>query len=238
MRITSNDLLTFAYCPFLQSSGGINKLTPSLSAREFLLKDSILAAEQFALSQDSYVTPKKLGSKWEERWWVYAAKKKISIPDTEKYSVKISRKITDYCNYDISGPGYENIGIDINTELSLGNCIVDVKVDLLKAPLFKDTHTLYMIDFINRDLSRVDMVGDIEILTKIYTLKDLKRPIVYINIDISESKRNLSTKACFFDLNDFEQIGRTLKFLADGIYKKVNYKCTWKCKDCKLCTSI
>jgi hypothetical protein len=235
MRITPEDLLAFSRCPYLYTSGGAGKLVPPLTSVENMLRQSILAAEQRAINQESYVTSKKIGQIWESLWWPYAIKNNISVIDTEKTSVYISRKIIDYCKYDISGPGFETVGIEVKVDLNLNNCVIPVEIDMLKMPLFEDTDKIYLIDLTRKKVTKQQLANDIAIATKVYAFKSLKRPIIYLSADLSETNEKITTNASFFDLPEIEKTGKILRYLADGIYNGIDYQCTWQCENCHLC---
>lgn len=211
-------------------------MIPQLTPIEQFLRHAILGAEQRALDQDSYVTSAKVGSVWEKLWWPYGARQGLSPTSIEDISVKSSRKIASYCSFDISGPGFETIGIDVKSEMSIGNCILAVEADLIKIPLFEETDTVTIIDFKRKYLSRVEAANDLGILANAYAFKGLGRPITYIVVDISESNEEVKTSACFLDLETIEHVGRTLNYLAEGIYKGIDYQCTWLCKECNKCS--
>lgn len=235
MRIKTTDLIAFAYCPFMFQNGGTGKLVPPLTYKESILRESILGAEQRALDKESYVTTRKIGNVWEKLWWPAAAKLGISIEDTEKISIQMTNKMVDYCRYDISGPTYEIIGIDIQSEVKLGKCILDTQIDIVKMPLFEGRGGIFLIDFKRKGLTQGKTANDIAVLANMYAFKDLDKPLTYVSVDISENLRKVTTTSTYYEPEDLERVGKTLKYLAEGIYKGIDYQYIWMCEHCNKC---
>ena len=235
MRITPSDLLTFAYCPYLYQSGDTGKLVSPLSLFEESLRVSILGAEQRALEKESYVTPRKISNIWENIWWPMATKADISPKDIDSRVLEAATKITGYCEYDISGPDYETVSVDIKSEIKLGEVILAAQIDLIKTPVFNNVGTVTLVDFSRKGLIGSQAANDIAVLGTIYAFSGLKRPIIYISVDLSEKKRKIDMHSSFFDIDDMFKLGNTLKHLANGLNNKVNYQYTWMCERCNLC---
>lgn len=237
MRITPPDLLTFAYCPYLHNSGGTGKLVPPLSLFEKSLRLSILGAEQRALDKESYVNPRKISNVWESIWWPMATKAGILPKEIDSKVLEAATKIAGYCEYDISGPEYEIVGIDVESSINLNGVFLSARADLIKTPVFDNIGMITLIDLSRKGLIGTQAANDIAVLATIYAFSGLKRPITYISVDLSEEKKKVTTHSSFFDMKDLSKLGNTLKYLANGIKNRVNYQYTWMCKECNLCHS-
>ena len=235
MRLKTTDLMAFAYCPFMYQNGGTGELVPPLSLKESLLRESILGAEQRALDQNSYLTTRKIGNIWEKLWWPVASKLELDPVSIEAVSVQMTRKFVDYCRYDISGPGFETVGIDVKSEIQLGRCIVQAEIDLIKVPLFKDRNTLVLIDFKRKNLKPSRVANDIAILTNMYAFRELDRAITYITVDLSENLKKMRMVSTYYEPKDLDRVGKTLNYLAEGIVKGIDYQYPWMCDRCNKC---
>jgi hypothetical protein len=235
MRLKTTDLMAFAYCPFMYQNGGTGKLVSPLSLQERLIRESILGAEQRALDQNSYITPRKIGNIWEKLWWPIALKLGLTPTETEEKSVQVARKFVDYCRYDISNASHQTVGLDIKSEIQLGGCIVSTEIDLVKMPLFENRNTLVLIDFKRKDMKSSRVANDIEILTNMYAFRELNRAITYITVDLSENLKKTKMVFTYYEPKDLDKVGKTLNYLAEGIRKGIDYQYSWMCDRCNKC---
>lgn len=235
MRLDTRDLMAFAYCPFMYKEVGAGRLVPPLSLKEQILRESILGAEQRALDQDSYLTPRKIGNIWEKIWWPTAAKEGLDSRETENVSIKMSRKMVDYCKYDISGPGFETVGLDVKSEIKLDQCVVGTQIDIVKLPLFEKEKYITLIDFKRKNMNNLEVANDISVLANMYAFKDLGKPITYICVDLSEDLQKTKMSSTFYEQEDLEKVGKTLNYIANGIYKGIDYQYIWMCDRCNKC---
>lgn len=235
MRIKTTDLIAFTYCPFMYHRGGTDRFVPPLSPKEQMVRESILGAEQRALDQNSYVTAPKIGNIWEKLWWPAANEQGLEPFEIEEISVKMSRKFVDYAKYDIASPQFETVGLDVKSEIQLGKCIVETNIDLVKVPLFEHTDKIYLIDFTRKDLRKVMLANDITVLANMYAFKGLNRDIAYICVDLSEKLQKLTVTSTYYQVEDIDRIGKTLNYIAEGIYKGIDYQYSWMCDRCTKC---
>lgn len=233
MRITPTDLLEFAYCPYLKHSD--KTLAPPLSLFEETMRQAILTAEQRALDRDGYVVPRNIGLAWEQLWWPRATEAGFPLEEVDQMAVKAAAKFLDYCRYDISGPNHELVGIDVSSEVRLNDAVLAVKADLIKMPLDLPKSLLF-VDFTRGKITRQKMACDMAIWATVYAFSSLKLPVSYVCVDLSEESQKTKPSAVFFRPGEMARIGRTLNYLAHGIYKGIDYQCSWRCEECKLCS--
>lgn len=233
MRVTPTDLLEFAYCPYLKHSD--KTLVPPLSLFERTMRQAILVAEQRALDKDSYVTPRKIGAAWEKLWWPAATEAGLPLAEVDQMAVRASARFRDYCRYDISGPSHETIGVDVASEVRLSDGILAAQIDLIKLSL-EEPDQLVFIDFTRGKITRQELAYDMAVWGNVYAFGGLGRPISYICMDLSEGSKETKPSTVFFRPDELTNIGRILNYLAYGIYKHVDYQCSWLCGECKLCS--
>jgi hypothetical protein len=219
----------------MYQNGGTGRLVPPLSLKEQLLRESILGAEQRVLDQNSYLTARKIGNVWEKLWWPIAAKQGLEPYEIERTSIDMTRKMVDYCGYDISGPSYETVGLDVQSEIQLGRCVVKAQIDIVKMPLFKNTNSLVLIDFKRKGLGKTRVADDIAVLTSMYAFRELDRPVTYISVDLSDELQKTKMISTFYEPEDLDKAGKTLRYLAEGIQKGIDYQYPWMCEHCDKC---
>jgi len=236
MRISARDILRFAYCPALYWEVGATRQASELSIVEEAARLSILSAEQRALDKDSLVAPLKLMNTWDKIWWPLALSNELPAEEIEKASRKALIKFNDYCKYDISTSEYTTMGIDIKSEVSLPHGVLEGEIDLIKVRTGAEHKEVTLIDFGRKNLPRAIMSNDLAVLANVHAFSGLAKQISYICVDLSEENEKLRIAACSFDREDFGQIARTIDYVSEGIYKKINYRSTWLCEECDLCS--
>lgn len=234
MRLTTRDLYAFAYCPYLYWNRGTEKIVPPLNLFENNVRLSILAAEKRAMDKGSHVNPRKIGYFWERYWWSAAGKLNMTPREIDKACYPATLKFIDYCKYDISSELYDIVGVCVPSEVKLRRGILATEIDIIK--LNRKTNNLTLIDFTRKNMSRVKMISDIEVLSKIYAFSSLGVDISYFCIDLSKSLQKVKISACFFDTEDSKNLGKIVNHLSDGIHRNVNYKCYWQCERCDKCS--
>jgi hypothetical protein len=199
------------------------------------MRQAILMAEQRALDRDGYVTPRNIGAAWEKLWWPAATEAGLPLAEVERMALKASSKFRDYCHYDVTGPNHEAVGINVDSEVQLDDGILVTQVDLIKWSL-KEPEPLIFIDFTRKGLERHQMTHDMALWANVYAFSGLERPITYICMDLSGQK--IKSSAVYFKAYEMENIGQTLNYLARGIRKNIDYECSWRCKECNLCSKF
>ena len=235
MRLTPNDIASFGYCPYLHWKRGTARVVPPLSVFEDTIRRTILVSEAKALKNETFVTPRSLGNIWEQTWWPAAAGANIDLTEAEKMSLKAGFKFADYCKYDISSPLYATIGTNIPFEISLIRGVLAGKVDMIKLPIDNAENHITLIDFSRKDITRTQAASDLVVLSTVYALQGLNRNITYMCIDLSENIEKLKIISSSFNKDDINEIGHTVQYLVEGIYRRINYKPIWMCRECTKC---
>lgn len=233
MHITTRDLQTFAFCPYLYSRGGA-EVVPPLTIFEQNVRKSIMGAERRAMNKGSHVNPRKIGYFWEKYWWEAAAKIGLSPREIDKHCYPATLKFIDYCKYDISSELYDIVGIDIPSQVALANGVLDARIDIIKRS--REDGQIALIDFSRTKMTRASMINDIDILSTIYAFSEFGLDMKYFCVDLSESLQKVKIDACFFTVREARKIRNIINHLSDGIYRGVDYKNYWQCKRCDKCS--
>jgi hypothetical protein len=233
MRVTTKDLQTFAFCPYLHSRGG-TEIVPPLTIFEQNIRKSIMSAERRAMNKNSHVNPRKIGYFWEKYWWDAAAKIGLTPREIDKYCYPATLKFIDYCKYDISSELYDIAGVDIPSQVALNKGILDARIDVIKRSR-KDGQVI-LIDFSRTAMTRATMANDIDILATIYAFSEFGLDMKYFCVDLSESIQKVKIDACFFSVEEARKMGSTINYLSDGIHRQLNYKSYWQCEWCNKCS--
>lgn len=237
MRLTVNDIATFAYCPFLYWERGGAGTSPPLSVFEQTLRDTVLSCEERCMKNDSYVNPRKLGNTWTRLWWPAATKAGLGAKEIEQLSTRAMFKLADYCRYDISSAQYATIGTQVPFEVKLERDLLIGEIDMIKAEVNSAHKTATIISFSKENLTPLQLANDLAVLSTVYALQSLKRDIVYMRINPSEGGEKLHIVSSFFDINAITMVGRTIEYLAAGINRKISFTPAWLCEGCNRCRS-
>lgn len=212
----------------------MGKLIPPLNLFEQSVRAGILATEQQVMDLDSMIDPRKLGRAWEKIWWPMATEEGMSSTEANTMAVNATYKFMDYCGYDISGPLFETIGIEVPSEIQLPNAVLATEIDLIKMSL-KGRGEIVLIDFTRRGMKKIEVANDPAILATVYAYSHLRKPITYICIDLDQRLDGVAIQAGFYSLERMPEIYSFLKHISNGISKRVNYIASWMCQDCRKC---
>ena len=233
MRLTTEDILTYNYCPILRLKGGQNKIIPPLTFFEYSIRKAILLAEKVALDKDSFVTLRRLTSAWDKIWWPAVTEKKISMKEAQKLTIQAVIKFTDYCKYDITDEDHPTIAVDIETQAQIGNDIVTAQIDIVK--IF-EKNQIILLDLTRKGLTHRDVTSDSSILAKTYLFSEATFDNwSYSCLDLNEKKQKLSISTATFRKSDLEIAGKMLYHTVDGIQKGINLPRLELCDQCKMC---
>lgn len=212
----------------------MGKLIPPLNLFEQSVRASILATEQQVMDLESMIEPRKLGKTWEKIWWPMTVKEGMSSSEANSMAVNATYKFMDYCGYDISGPLFETIGIEVPSEIQLPNAVLAAEIDLIKMSI-KGRGEIVLIDFNRKGMKKIEVANDPAILATVYAFSHLGKPITYICIDIDQKLDGVAMQAGFYSLERMPGIYSFLKHISGGIYNRVNYTASWMCSDCRKC---
>lgn len=235
MRLSTSDIATFAYCPYLYWRRGTAQVVPPLSTFEDTARKAILNAEAKALKNNTQVTPRSLGNAWEHIWWEIATKSDIPLAEAEKTSLLAGFKFSDYCRYDISTPVYATISTHVPYQIKVENAILAGEIDMIKVPVEDPERQIVLVDFTRKDVKSAKLANDLAVLSTIYAFGELERHVTYMCIDLSEGKEKLEITSSSFDRDDIREIERTVRYLINGIRQRINYKSGWMCGECTKC---
>ena len=237
MRLNPNDIASFGYCPYLYWRRGTAQVVPRLSIFEDTIRKTILLSEAKALKNDTFVTPRSLGNTWERIWWPIAAEANIEFKEAEKVSLRAGFKFADYCKYDISSALYATIGTTVPFQVRLPRGILTGEIDMIKLPIRGVDDQVTLIDFTRKGMTGTQATNDLAILSTIYAYQGLGRKVTYMCVDLSEKLEKLKIISSSFDKDGIKEIERTIQYLTEGIYRQVNYKPSWLCRECTKCSS-
>ena len=237
MQLRPSDIASFGYCPYLYWRRGTAQVVPPLSTFEDTVRRSILAAEMKALKNGTHVTSRSLGNAWERTWWTAAAAAGIEFAEAEKISLRAAFKFSDYCKYDISSSLFATIGATVPFQVKLPHAVLAGEIDMIKLPIDDSDKRVTLIDFGRKGVTRTQLASDLAVLSTVYAFQELGREITYMCVDLSDGTEKLKIVSSSFDRESIKETERTIQYLAEGIYRGVNYKSGWMCGECTKCAS-
>lgn len=236
MRVTPEDIKTFAFCPYLYHMKGADGLYPKPTALFSAMRDSICAAEVEAMRTRGFVTNAMIGKYWNKIWWPTAAKIGLSAKETEDKTLNTALKFNNYCGYDVVGTDYLTLGVGISLEKRLLSGVLVSKIDLLKAS-FKTDKYVTAVCFGKEKKSRRELSQDIKTMAIIHSLGGFDRDIVLVYVGLMSKRDEVDISSCYYNKDDILQTERTIEFLAGGMKKNINYRPYWTCEGCNKCQS-
>lgn len=237
MRISPHDIACFLYCPILFSKG--MRPWKTLSVIEASLKKSFIEAERRVALKDSIVTARKLNTAWDSIWWPKAAELGLTSEQGNKVAIRAAIKLSDYCKYNITDWLYPTMGVEIDSQVKIGQCTLTARADLIKADLDSNRKTTILISFDNRDLTAREAVLDPIIRTTAYAFyRDRGEIITHIHVNLRDGLEKLHVTTSIFGKSDMAQIQKVLYYVERGIYSKVQYANTALCEKCQACAGL
>lgn len=240
MILTPKDIARFAYCPYLKyTNKKIKQVDYKFNLFEKCVISSIKAAEKSCLLKETDITPRKILSKWDSIWWPEAVKNKIPTKEIESYSFKASSLFVDYCKYDISGFLYPAIGIDIKSEVKVGQSILITTTDIVKINLNLPQKNMHIIGFGTIPLSIREVVLNPEIRAITYSLYNANNmDMAYTYICVREGHEKLLVTTSVLRQDEMKEIERSIKYTEEGIRRQIKTMNIWNCKECNQCQSL
>lgn len=233
MRVTPNDIGTFAYCPYLYQQGG--SAYEDLSLFTETARDSILAAEVAEMRRGGmFLNNIKIGKAWEKIWWPRATKAGLSPKRIEEKTLYAALKFTDYCRYDIASTAFTTIAVGIPVERQLSHGTLASEVQLLKSPRSTNDYAT-VISFGEKRLTRQELAADISTMATLYILQALERNISYLHISLGSRDDEVKIASCYYRKSDLAEAEKVIEYLMRGMKAGIDYRPYWTCKDCNKC---
>lgn len=238
MNFSLGEIETFFYCPRLLRLKGTEKLLPRLSAFEECLRDTFITTEQICLLKNSEITPRKLLRVWDKLWWPRLEKNNITFNEGQEFSVKASKKFTEYSKYDFTSILYPTVATLVNHSIEISGNFLLSSADVLKSNLTQTGKNITIIDFSRKDISLLDAANNIGIRALCLMFYQWKKETVeYISVDISGESDKLKIISSSFRQNDMEETKKMLSLITKGIKEGISYPNKHNCKECGECPS-
>jgi len=232
------DIASYIYCPILYKNKKQYIVKP-LTFFESCIRAALIEGERQALLRDTEVTPRMLLKAWDKIWWPAVIKKKISMAEADKYTLKATEILTSYSNYDLASYIYPTAGVLIGARLSVGRYTIEATTDLLKISLAtKDKNTI-LVNFTNRDLDIHESALDpiIKCISYMFYYGN-NESVSHVNVFIDARNNRVKTTMSRFDTEDMEEIRKMLYHVVHGISSKTFYPNVFMCKGCGRCKNL
>jgi len=241
MYLNPLDIACYVYCPVLQQKRKPEIIAPKLTFTEKNLREAFIEAERNACLKDSIVSPRKLLSAWDKIWWPAVAEQgSLSMKEANKISLQASFKFTDYCKYDISDWMFPTAGVEAQSEIRIGQSILQATADIVKVDLNKNNNINTVLINLNRKgLSLKSAATDPAIKAIAYAFYSGRgETITHISIDVSEDQKNIKVTTSTFRPEAMEGIRKMLYHVECGIRSGVYHINPYQCQECNVCQNF
>jgi hypothetical protein len=234
MRLSPIDFLYYSYCPYIYDNRSKCKaidITPT--DLEIKTAEAIIETEKRCLLKEAFLTPRKIFRAIDNIWWPYASSIGLAPKDIESRSLIASKLASLYCKYDFAE--FETVAINTELYININNSILVNKFNIIK----HSNNTVVVIDFGRKDLTSLNIVGDIGAMASALILaKHSNQTVNYISVCLNESKQDISTALFILRKEDILSAEKTIKFYEYGIRNNVKFPNKWNCKECRACKNL
>jgi len=237
--ITPLDIEGYSICPYGYSMGNIEPtFKKDFSLTESAIAETIKLSEKNALLKDNSVTPRSMLKVWDRVWWPAALERGLSIDESRVLSGKVSTKLSGYCKYDISDFLYPTAGVDIVSEIKVGDSILRSEAKIIKVNLENKKINTVIVEFNNKDFSARDIALSPYIRAKLLPFCDGVENIHYVNVNIGDAFSKIKVSLFTFREDDIKRSLDMVSVLEEISRKKIVLINPLFCKECNKCPNF